>query len=425
MAVRRSLVAVDLAGAEPFIKGSLPDLGQQIAELGNKLEEKQRSLPSLELPFHVREAELRRITHVAQELRANSEVLIILAGGGCYLAARGVVEAFSPPLRGDKQLLFAGIDVSPDHLGRLGEHLGHKRVSMMAASLGEPCLELAAAFRFLRSFILQRHGRDEGRRRIVLVADDECASWQSLAQKDDHRLIQVSEKASPQWSSTLPSTLLAMALADIEATQFLEGARSLVRGFDKAPFEHNECFRFAAARMALLAGQLREVLVLPDPQLHWLGRWWLQLVAASAANMGPPACFPTACTDGLRDSLLGPFPLTGDRPAFETHLLVGASNIDPELPAGGDQPDGLEHLTGARLSEIQAARERAVTSRLQSADAPFVTLEIPKLDPFSLGALCCFLETATAVAHKLGGVPPWHDGRESISVRDLEQPAGT
>lgn len=425
MASRRSLVAFDASGAEQQCGEGVAALGPRLVALGNKLEEKQRSIPMLELPFVVREAEIRRIVNTAQELRANSDVLIVVATGGPYSAARGAVEAFAPDLGYDKPVVFVGHDLSPETFGRLAQSLGRKRVAAVAASLGSPPLELCAGFRLVRSFIKERHGEAESQRRIVLAVSESCQGWARLIGQGEHRVFKFSDRVSSQWCATAPSTLLALALAGVDANQYLEGARSLARGFDKTPLEDNECFLFASARMTLLESQLTEMLVYENNRFHWLAEWWKQLMNPSAAALGPPG--------GLSASVHGvqaPYTLADFRASergvfFETHLRVASSNLDPGLAGSEPLGDGLDPFTGAPLAKLEQAWQEEVQQRGLQRALPTLRLEIPKLDPFSLGALCFFLETAAALAHKLGDIPLRHDVEGAVAPAQIGHPAET
>ncbi|MBI3924986.1 MAG: hypothetical protein HY319_05555 [Armatimonadetes bacterium] len=424
---RRSLVSVDLSQAEERISDEAHTrLQETIAGFGAKLEEIQRQLPALELPFQMRETEMDTIRSVALELQANSEVVVILGTGGCQLAARCLVESFDTPLSADeRRVVYIGHHLSPDHVANVLEELSHYKIGALACCIGEPPLEFLVWLRLLRSLLDTRHGRQEGQRRLVLVCDSACRTLQDLAKADHQRLFKISDKASTQHSAFTAVGLLPAAVAGIDITQVVEGARSLARSMDKTPFSNNPCFRYAACRHALVAEEgLPESLVLMDPFLHALGDWWRHLVGGNLPP-GSQACPPMAVHLANDIYTLGTW-YGGETPErVESFLRIGQHLEDLKIPGLDDDLDRLRGFAGRKVSELYRGFAQTVRSRHRELGMVTMELELQKLDAFSLGALLCFLETAVAVDRKLRGRKTFQDSSVALRVPDMPAVAET
>ena len=102
----------------------------------------------LDLPLSYDRNEFKNILATAQEIRNNSDVLVVIGIGGSYLGARAAIEAlghsFYNLLGSDRrkapQVFFAGNNVSPAYLADLGDILRDREVTVNVISSPEPPL---------------------------------------------------------------------------------------------------------------------------------------------------------------------------------------------------------------------------------------------------------------------------------------------
>ena len=72
-----------------------------------------------------------------------------------------------------------------------------------------------------------------------------------------------------------------------------------------------------------------------------------------------------------------------------------------------DNLDGLNFLTGKRLSEINHTAELGVSLAHADGGVPNLRIEIPRIDARSLGTLIYFFEKACGISGYLLGVNPF------------------
>ena len=111
----------------------------------------------VELPDELDENLLSKIENLANELRAKSEVFVVIGIGGSYLGARAVIEALShhfTQLKGQKPfIIYAGHQISEEYMVDLLEILDQKDYSMTVISKSGTTTEPAIAFRILKNHI--------------------------------------------------------------------------------------------------------------------------------------------------------------------------------------------------------------------------------------------------------------------------------
>lgn len=407
---RRSLVQVDLGTVSELLpESSWPKYEAELAKWGPKLEDLRRNLPALDIPFQIRDAELSQWRELADELRANSDVILILGCGGCLLAGRMMVEAFRPAVPSDKtQLIFVGDHLHPDRYGELLQGLEDRKTSLVMICQNHPPLELVYGYRMLANWVEGRHGTAEARRRIVLISNDDAEAVVSLAQRGEHRRLTLPERTGSQFLAMTAAALFPMACAGLDVGQFVEGARSQARSLDRQAVTEDPCYQYALARQVWLGDhQMGEQLVLEEPGLHAFGHWWRYLMAASSAALGVPAPFP-AFVGMLSDNYtLGALYQNQPRLGLiEINVRASQFRVEPTL-AEGERP----------LAEVyRDARQALSDSRGQLA--PQVTLTIDRQDLFSLGALVGFFETVVAINQRLQGLAYWSDANAALYESD-------
>ena len=97
----------------------------------------------------------------------------------------------------------------------------------------------------------------------------------------------------------------------------------------------------------------------------------------------------------------------GERTLFETVVSVAAPEHRVKIGSAPDNLDGLNFLTGKRLSEITHTAELGVSLAHADGGVPNLRIEIPRIDARSLGTLIYFFEKACGISGYLLGVNPF------------------
>ena len=129
----------------------------------------------LNLPVDISTEEMADIEKTAANLRARTQVVVVIGIGGSYLGARAVIEALSNSFHNyesaSMKVIFAGHNISEDYYYELQNYLENKEFGICVISKSGTTTEPAIAFRLLKELLEKKVGREEAGRRIVAITD--------------------------------------------------------------------------------------------------------------------------------------------------------------------------------------------------------------------------------------------------------------
>ncbi|MFP6751422.1 MAG: glucose-6-phosphate isomerase [Pirellulaceae bacterium] len=370
------------------------------------------------------ESVVGRIEHLAGELRERVETVVLLGIGGSAAGARALMDASCHPYhnqRGGKpRFFFAGNSVDTDATRGLIDLLSSdpSPFAVLAISKSGATLETAIA---LRQFVaLQQKLRTPdwplatelvvpitaAGSRLDLIADQQ--GWSSR--------FRVPQQVGGRFSLLSPVGLLPAALLGIDLGALLQGAAAMNRRFRESPPGDNPVLDYAGVGYLAetTAGRTIRLLATWNESLYSTGLWYDQLLAESLGKEQRGATPLTTLNtrdlhsraqqhqQGRRDKLITNLEVT--RPGAEP-LAVGPA------PWDHDQLDGIEQRD---LGDLERAAREGMDQALGEDGCPTARIELPGMDPFSLGEFYQMMMLATVVEGKLLGVNPY--GQPGVEV---------
>jgi glucose-6-phosphate isomerase len=349
--------------------------------------------------------EVDRIVGVSEELKKNSDVLVVIGIGGSYLGARAVIEAVGG--EGKDRVLFAGQNISASYLKELLGKLEGKRVALNIISKSGTTTEPAIAFRILRTYIEGKLGAEAASKLIVATTDAKKGALRKLSEEQGYTTFVVPDDVGGRFSVLSAVGLLPIAYAGIDIKTLLKSAGKCAEACKKPDLRTNPAYFYAAARnMLYKKGKGIEILASFEPRLHYVAEWWKQLYGESEGkdNMG---IFP-ASVDFTSDlHSMGQWIQQGRRIIFETFIDIESGEPDLTVPKEATDADGLNFLAGEQVHSINRETYRATALAHREGAVPNMTIRLAKLDAESLGALIYFFEKACAISGYLLGVNPF------------------
>ena len=402
MGAKRSLVSLERTHLQESV--DLKPLAGQLQGLGHKLDERRKSLPSLDAPFVIREMDLKELVLVAEELAANSDTVVILASGLASAISPAALGALQRPAANPStRIIFAGDHLSADFYRDLGADLESKKFSVIAMCSDEPSYELRMAVRYLYKKMREKFCVEECQRRLVFSTPATEQVFGSIISEQKFRNIPVSSRFKAPFLAFSPVGLLPLACAGHDVEAFLEGGRSLARSMDKQDFDDNECYQYAAIREVLTSDGQLECLTIPDPRLRSMSRWWRHLMNITHSLMHPSQQFPVSFSV-LENRYLQQSHWDEGGITWETHLWVAEPASPVPLECAEMKEDGLEEWSELGFADFAEAMLEELERHHGSLEIPQLRLTIPKLGIYELGALFCFVETAANLNQKLGDI---------------------
>ena len=354
----------------------------------------------------VSDADVAEIQAIADDLRTKSDTLVVIGIGGSYLGSRAVVEALAA--HDAPKVEFAGQNLSARYHTDLLARLADKRVAVNVVSKSGTTTEPAVAFRVLRSFVEKQAGKDAAKSLIVATTDTQKGALRKVAGETGYRTLPIGDDVGGRYSVLSAVGLLPIAYAGIDIAALRRGATDCKAAIDAEPDPlKNPALFYAAARNLLYnQGFATELLVGFEPRLHYFIEWWKQLFGESEGK-DHQALFPASVEFTTDLHSMGQYIQQGRRFLFETFVQIGAEG-EPVLPLpAGDDADELSYLAGKPLTDINRAAYQATALAHRDGGVPSLTIELPRLDAYHLGALLYFFERACGVSGYLLGVNPF------------------
>jgi len=247
-------------------------------------------------------------------------------------------------------------------------------------------------------------------RHLVFVTDPEKGALRPIARAEGLTALDIPANVGGRFSVLSPVGTLPAALIGIDIEALLAGAGDMVRRSASASLEQNAAGMFATLQWLAdtTSGKPVHVLMPYADPLRDMAAWFVQLWAESLGKLlpdgrhvGPTPVPALGATD--QHSQVQLF-MEGPRDKTITFLAVESPQRDVTIPGAHDDVADLAYLGGHTLWSLLNIERRATTGALAARGRPSMTIGMPLVDAWHLGALMMFLEIATAYAGALYGV---------------------
>jgi len=169
----------------------------------------------------------------------------------------------------------------------------------------------------------------------------------------------------------------------------------------------NPCAMYATIRNIMYRnGKFIEVMVGYEPTLTYLIEWWKQLFGESEGKEGK-GIFPAGVTFTSDLHSMGQYLQDGMRIFLETVISISASSATISVPFDPENSDGLNFLSGKRISEVNKMAELGTLLAHLEGDVPIIRIDIPAMNEHFLGQLIYFFEFSCALSGYALGVNPF------------------
>ena len=369
----------------------------------------------VDLPENYDKDEFARIKKVAEKIKNDSEVLIVIGIGGSYLGAKAAIEflshSFYNNLPKDKrktpEIYFAGTNMSGVYLQHLIEVVGDRDFSVNVISKSGTTTEPAIAFRVFKKMLEEKYGKEEAAKRIYATTDKEKGALKTLATAEGYETFVVPDNVGGRFSVLTAVGLLPIAAAGINIDDLMAGAKDAMNDFANKNMDENQALQYAAVRNILhRKGKDLELMVNYEPRVHYLAEWWKQLFGESEGKDGK-GLYPTSADFSADLHSLGQYIQEGQRLFFETVVSIGKPEVEFVIESDKDNLDGLNFIAGKTLDYVNKKATDGVILAHIDGNVPNLGVNIPEATPYHLGYTFYFFEKACGVSGYLLGVNPF------------------
>lgn len=376
----------------------------------------------INLPNDYDKEEYARLKEVAQRIRNEADVLIVIGIGGSYLGAKACIESLNSSFfnllskdeRKGPQILFAGNSISSTYLSDLLDYVKDKNIYVNVISKSGTTTEPALAFRFFKELLEEKYGKDEAKKRIISTTDKAKGALKSLSDAEGYETFVIPDDVGGRFSVLTPVGLLPIAVSGVDIDQLMKGAQDAVRDFDCDDLSNNDCYRYAATRNILhRKGYTTEILASYEPGLAFFAEWWKQLFGESEGK-DKKGIYPSSVNLSTDLHSLGQYIQDGMRNLMETVINVGTPSRELTIKEMDGDIDGLNYLTGKTVDFVNKKAFAGTLLAHLDGGVPNMVVNIPKIDAYNVGYMIYFFEKACAISGHLSAVNPFNqEGVES------------
>lgn len=359
-------------------------------------------------PVNYDKEEFERIKVVADKIRRQADVLIVIGIGGSYLGAKSVIEMFKDPFRKTTktEVIFLGQNISAEYMSSLLHYIVDKDVAVNVISKSGTTTEPAIAFRIIKDFMERKYGKEYAKTRIYVTTDKEKGAMRLLASTEGYETFIIPDDIGGRYSVLTPVGLLPIAVAEINIDELMEGAATAREKYSIK--EDNDCYKYAVYRNALYKiGKKTEILVNYEPCMHYFTEWWKQLYGESEGK-DKKGIFPAGVDFTTDLHSMGQYIQDGRRDLFETVIKINKQRSDIVVKEDPMDLDGLNYLAGKSMNEINEKALVGTVIAHYDGNAPSIILSIDEINEKNVGELIYFFEKACGISGYLLGVNPFN-----------------
>ena len=355
--------------------------------------------------------ELDSIIDAANEIKSNSQVLVVIGIGGSYLGARAGLEFVKSPhynsiKKNTPDIYFIGNSISADAVNETIDMIGDRDFSINIVSKSGTTLEPAIAFRIFRKLLEDKYGKD-AYKRIYATTDKNKGVLRKIAEKEGYKTVEIPNNVGGRYSVLYYAGLLPMAVADIDIRAMTKSAAEFFEGAGKGEFFTDPVLLHAAVRNGLYRkGKIMEAMAAFEPSVKYFGEWWKQLFGESEGKE-EKGLFPIFLDYSTDLHSIGQYIQEGQRIMMETFIDIEKINKDVTIPYLRDNDDNLDYLANKSLDWANNQALIAAATAHRDGKVPNVTITIKDKSAESFGELVAFFELVCAVSGYMLGVNPF------------------
>lgn len=410
------MLTFDRSGVAPFLKKSELEKTGEVRRAAQALLTGNGAGSAytgwVDLPEVYDRDEFRRIKSVAEGIKGNSDVLLVIGAGGSYLGARAAIELLRSPnynlmQKPTPNIYFIGNNLSGEHLMEIQSLLRNKNFSINIVSKSGTTLESAVSFRIFKLILENRYGDVGARNRIYVTTDGRRGVLKQIADKEGYVTFAIPADVGGRFSVLSATGLLPMAVAGIDIDKVMAGAFNAMKTYTTEHNMGNPAWQYAVTRQALYrSGKTIEILSCYEPAFRFMAEWWKQLFGESEGKDGH-GIFPASVELTADLHSLGQYIQEGPRNLMQTVVSFETFRRDITLPERIDDFDGLNYLAGKTLQEVNAIAKRATIEAHIAGGVPTMEISMPDMDETAFGWLLYFFQYACALSAYIQGVNPF------------------
>jgi glucose-6-phosphate isomerase len=412
-----------LGEKEGISEEDIEKLQPLIQTIHGQLEEEkgQELFPFLTIPFDSSLAP--KIKKFVQGTRLWVENFVVLGIGGSALGAKALQTALSHPyynllsktMRKGFPRLFVTDNVDPDGFKALLDLLEVRKTLFNVISKSGGTAETMSQFLIIRELLKKKLGNRKEKEHLVITTDPVQGVLRKIAEAESFKSFEIPSLLGGRFSVLSAVGLLPAAMCGIDIEELQAGAREMAGRCQNPSLWENPaywcaCLSFLSYKQ--MKKNIRVIMPYADA-LKGMGEWFCQLWAESLGKRynlkgrevwnGQTPVTALGATD--QHSQLQ---LYMEGPGDKVFSFLGIKNFAGLIPLPKLYPkmEELAYLGGHSLNQLIQAEMQATRLTLAQNGRPSLIINLPKINPYTIGQLIFLWEMETYVCGRLMGINP-------------------
>ncbi|MFH0838111.1 MAG: glucose-6-phosphate isomerase [Patescibacteria group bacterium] len=328
--------------------------------------------------------------YVREQEKYGWKNIVVLGIGGSALGAIAVRDALKGEFfKGPKLYILDNID--PAYTAGLLYNLNLSKTLFVVISKSGTTTEPMIQYGLVKEMLVKKFAKNY-QKHLVFVTDPKGGLLRKIAKEEGITAFDIPPKIGGRFSVLTNVGLLPCALAGIDVGSLLKGAREMREAIKRGKGVGNPALALSAAQFLLdkKKGKSMTVLMPYSNYLFRMGDWYRQLLAESIGKnrgAGPTPINALGTTD--QHSQLQ---LYNDGPNNKFFIFMRLLKHAADPKVGNMLPEEIGFLNEKRFSQVMDAAYQGTAQALTKRGHPNVTIEVPKADARSIGALFMLFE---------------------------------
>jgi glucose-6-phosphate isomerase len=380
---------------------------------------KSGTLGFYELPYDL--ATASQVLKTAQQLREDTDDLVVLGIGGSALGGAALVQALTYPLHNYVDRMHRNRtprvsfmdNVDPATFKAVLDNVNIRRTVFNVITKSGSTTETVSQFLIVHKMLSERLGR-EAKDHIIVTTGPEKKALRAFSEEQGFRLFTIPDNVGGRYSVLSPVGLFPAAMVGIDIAELMAGARHMDEHCVASDLWRNPAYLSGALHyLADTRKNLKIAVIMPySDALGKVGYWFRQLWAESLGkarsisgelvNVGQTPVAAFGVTDQHSQLQLyqdGPF----DKMIM--FLLVERHIPTVKVPTLESVPE-FAHLAGHDLGQLLNIEADATSFALTRAGRANLSIILPEVNAFTLGQLLFMFEVQTVFAGGLYNIDP-------------------
>lgn len=339
------------------------------------------------------------IIATSEEIKKNSQCLVVIGIGGSFLGSYAVLKALSPYFKDNFKVIYAGTSLSSDYMSELLDYLKDIDFSVNVISKSGTTMEPTIAYTLIMELMREKYSEDEIKNRLIITTDPVKGTLREEVNSKGYKSFPIPDNIGGRYSIMTAAHLLPLA-CNIDILKFMEGYYA---GNDYI----DEAYQYAVCRKSLFdQGKFVENYVVFEEKLSYFSEWLKQLFGETEGKDGV-GILPTSTVYTRDLHSLGQFVQEGNKLLFETFIKIKSSS--------------KVKFKSYDLGEINNIVLDSVRVAHKSGDVSSIMITLPEINEKYLGQIMYFFMLSAAFSGFLFGIEPFNQPGVEVYKKEVRE----